>query len=158
LFYLSVDGQLVMVLTGFDGEVTSDEQCGWMLIQYGSAAVLDVADWETAPWDSYANQPWSTAGGLTQPHCGQEFLEDGALRPDIATATECGDYLVVIADQLPLVPGDVGAEVGSPYVELLVAVADAKVELEAIPWAAHPGAAPNLGDLVEIDLDTLTCP
>ncbi|MBI5157275.1 MAG: hypothetical protein HZA58_04590 [Acidimicrobiia bacterium] len=157
LCYRSVDGPLVVVLTGFGDEVPPVLQCGWILMRYGTTAVLDAPSWDTAPWDSHGNQPWATQNfGATR--CEEAFLEDGGFRPDIATARECGDFLVVVADELAIDPAVVEAEVGTPFAEIIVDAAEGPVSLEAIPWEAHPGALQTVDDLLEIDVDAARCP
>jgi hypothetical protein len=157
LFYRSTTGPLVVVLTGFGGEVSPVLQCGWILMQYGTTAVLDAPSWDEAPWDSYGNQPWATQNFGT-PRCEDEFLEDGAFRSDITFAHECGDFLMIVADQLELDPAVAGAEVATPFAELIVDAPDGPVSLEAIPWEAHPGALPTVADLVGIDVAAVSCP
>ena len=152
LFYRSTEGSLVVMLTGFgDGGASPVLQCGWILMYYGPTSVLDAPSWDEASWGSYGNQPWATENFGT-PRCEDEFLEDGAFRTDIARAHECGDFLMIVADQLELDPSAVEAEVATPFAELVVDGTDGPVSLEAIPWEAHPGALQTTADLVGIDL------
>ena len=157
LFYRSIEGPLVVVLTGFGDEVPPVLQCGWILMQYGTTAALDAPSWDEAPWDSYGNQPWATEN-FGAARCEDEFLEDGAFRPDIARAQECGDYLVVVADELVIDPALAEAEVATPFAEIIVDAAGGPVSLEAIPWEAHPGSLQTVDDLLEIDVTALICP
>ena len=157
LFYRSTEGPLVVVLTGFGGDVSPVLQCGWILMDYGPSTVLDAPSWDAAPFDSYGNQPWATQNFGT-PRCEDEFLEDGEFRSDITFAHECGDFLLIVADQLELDPVVAEAEVAVPFAELIVDAPDGPVSLEAIPWEAHPGALPTVADLVGIDVAAVSCP
>ncbi len=155
LFYRTSDDQLVLVVTGFEPATL---QCGWMYVEYGPASVLEAPSWGQANWEAFANQPWATEGATAEPRCEQEFLEDGALRPDIALAVQCGDYLVVVADQMELDAVFVGSTVAAPTASLLVDFPDdAVVALTAIPWFAHPGEHPTVDDLVEVGAGVLDC-
>ncbi len=157
LFYRSAADELVVVITGFDAGAPVLE-CGWGLVDYGPASVLEAESWYTASFDSYGNQPWATAGATSETRCEAEFLEEGELRSDIVTATQCGDYLVVVLPELAIDPVAVDSEVAAPTMELIVDTADGgSLRLQAVPWLAHPGAYPNAADMLEIELDASGC-
>ncbi|HEX5631148.1 MAG TPA: hypothetical protein VFY15_05775 [Acidimicrobiia bacterium] len=156
LFYRTADHALVVVMTGFD-VATPVVECGWGIIDYGPASVIEADSWFEAVFGSYANQPWATAGATAESRCEEQFLEDGSLRPDIVTATQCDDYVVVVFDQMNLDATAFDAEVAVPEMHLIVDSPDGSVRLEAIPWLAHPGANPTAADMLEVEPATLGC-
>lgn len=154
LFYRTAD-QLVVVIAGFGD---SAPQCGWVLMHYGDDDVLTAASFDIAPWQSFANQPWATPGATDESRCKEQFLEDGELRPDIAPAVQCGDYLVVVVDQITLDAAEFGHSVATPSVDLIFdESAGAAVRFPAVPWTAHPGANPTTADLGELASGVLEC-
>jgi hypothetical protein len=158
LFYRHPTDHLTVVITGFDPDVMLLE-CGWAYMYYGPESVLQADNWYTAPFDSFSNQPWATEGATAEARCEEEFLEGSELRPDILTAQQCGDVLVFTAFALALNPAEVEAEVATPFVAILAELRDSGgvVEIEAVPWVAHPGAQQTTADLVGFDPDTLDC-
>lgn len=157
LFYRTADSALVVVMTGFDVS-TAVVECGWGIIDYGPASVAEADSWFDAEFDSFANQPWATEGATTEPRCEEHFLEEGELRSDIVTATQCDDYVVVVFDEMSVDATTLDAEVAVPQMHLIVDSPDGgSVRLEATPWLAHPGANPTAADMLEVDPATLGC-
>jgi hypothetical protein len=155
LFYRTTADQLVVVITGFADE---SPQCGWVLIDYGDDDVLSAESFDSAPWQSYANQPWATPGATNEPRCEEQFLEDGALRPDIAPAIHCGDYVVAVLDQMSLDPAEFGHTVATPSVDLIFdETAGSALRFPAVPWVSHPGANPTTADLGQLAPGVLDC-